>query len=98
MSELFVMAGDLCFGALALGVLANWVRRHRKKSEALFGSFAAMLIRAELVLILHPSWLSLFALVHRLGRRYNHSSDLRYRARYPGRRLNTGNGARSLPE
>ncbi|MET4358724.1 MFS family permease [Bradyrhizobium sp. RT9b] len=58
-NELFVMAVALSLGALVLGVLANWVRRRAKKSEALFGLVAAMLILAELVLILHPPWPSL---------------------------------------
>lgn len=56
-TELFVMAVVLSFSALVLGVLANWVRR--RKTEALFGLVAAMLIVAELVLILHPPWPSL---------------------------------------
>ncbi|MGY4430901.1 MFS family permease [Bradyrhizobium sp. F1.13.1] len=58
-NELFVMAVALSLGALVLGVLANWVRRRGKKSEALFGLVAAILIVAELVLILHPPWPSL---------------------------------------
>ncbi|MBW5439242.1 MFS transporter [Bradyrhizobium canariense] len=58
-NELFVMAVALSLGALVLGVLANSVRRRAKKTEVLFGLVAAMLIVAELVLILHPPWPSL---------------------------------------
>lgn len=58
-TELFVMAVALSLGALGLGVLANWVRRRGRSTETLFGSVAALLIVAELMLILHPPWPSL---------------------------------------
>lgn len=58
-TELFVMAVALSLGALGLGVLANLVRRRGRSTEILFGLVAAMLIVAELMLILHPSWPSL---------------------------------------
>ncbi|MGY3621566.1 MFS transporter [Bradyrhizobium sp. USDA 10063] len=55
-TRLFVMAVTLSLGALVLGVLANWVRHRGRKTEGLFAIVAAMLIVAELVLILHPPW------------------------------------------
>ncbi|WP_245448857.1 MFS transporter [Bradyrhizobium ottawaense] len=57
--ELFAMALTLSLSALLLGLLANWMRRRGKTTEALFAVVAVMLIGAELVLILHPPWLSL---------------------------------------
>lgn len=57
--DLFVMALALSISALLMGVLANFVRRRGKKTEALFAIVAVMLVMAELVLILHPPWPSL---------------------------------------
>jgi hypothetical protein len=54
-----VMATVLSQGALALGVLANWVRSRGRNMEVLFAAVAALLIGAEIVLILHPPWPSL---------------------------------------
>lgn len=58
-SELFVMATVLSIGALVLGVLATWVRSRGRNMEVLFAAVAALLIGAEIVLILHPPWPSL---------------------------------------
>ncbi|OSI68533.1 arabinose ABC transporter permease [Bradyrhizobium canariense] len=57
---LFVMAVTLSISALLMGVLADFVRRRGNKREALFATVAVMLVMAELVLILHPPWPSLF--------------------------------------
>ncbi|MGY4281924.1 CHASE2 domain-containing sensor protein [Bradyrhizobium sp. LM2.7] len=54
-----MMATVLSLGALALAVLANWVRSRGRNMEVLFAAVAALLIVAEIVLILHPPWPSL---------------------------------------
>ncbi|WP_245328917.1 MFS transporter [Bradyrhizobium centrolobii] len=60
-SELFAMAVALSLGALALGILGNWLRSRSKRTETLFAIVAATLVVAELALILHPPWSSLLS-------------------------------------
>ncbi len=59
-TQLFVMALALSVGALFLGLLADRVRGRRKMTEVLFAAVGTVFIVAELMLILHQPWPSLF--------------------------------------
>ncbi len=58
-TQLFVMALALSFGALLLGLLADLVRGRGSKMEQLFAIVGALFVVAELTLIVHPPWSSL---------------------------------------
>lgn len=58
-TQLLVMAIALSIGALLLGLVADWLRRHGNNVEMLLAIIAAAFIAAELALILHPPFLSL---------------------------------------
>lgn len=58
-NQLLLMAIVLSIAAMVLGLLGNWLRSRGKQTETAFGSIGAILIVAELMLILHPPWPSL---------------------------------------